>query len=120
VGGTLRADHAGVTPTTRRRLVPWLAYLLTLLSAWPVGEVVARSTPQPEGACSGIGFGCSLYGWDAAGFLLMVVGIPFALVLAVVLAVLSILPERFAPAATAVALVGLAVPWAFLAYAGLS
>ena len=96
--------------------MPWVAYLLTLLSAWPVGAFLARTTPQPVGACSGIGFGCSLYGWDAAGFLLVFLGIPFAVALGLVLAVLSILPERFAPLATGVALAGLAVPWAFLAY----
>jgi len=106
----------GMAAATRKRLVPWVLYLLTLLSAWPVGEILARSAPQPAGACSGIGFGCSLYGWDAAGFVLFVLGIPFAAGLAVVLGVLSFLPERFAPVTTAVALAGLAVPWGFTAY----
>lgn len=86
-------------------------YLLTLLSAWPVGAIVAHASPPPAGACSGIGFGCSLYGWDAAGFLLLYLGIPYALGLALVLALLGLLPPRWRPAQTIVAAGGLAVPW---------
>jgi hypothetical protein len=89
----------------------WGLYLTTLLSAYPLGAIVAAATPQPAGACSGIGFGCSLYGWDAAGFLLAIVGVPYAVGLALVLLVLGLLPTRWRPVQFAVAAFGLAVPW---------
>jgi hypothetical protein len=107
-------------PGPARRYVPWLLYLLTLLSAYPIGAILAAASPQPDGACSGIGFGCTLYGWDAAGFMLMIVGIPYALGLAFVLAVLGFLPWRWRPVQAVVATVGLAVPWAFAALAAAS
>lgn len=100
-------------PTWNGCRAPWALYLLTLASAWPLGAMVAKSMPRPPDAQSGIGFGASLYGWDAAGFLLVVFGIPYATVLAVALALLSLLPERLRFIPTGVALIGLAVPWIF-------
>ena len=96
---------------SRPRTAAWILYLLTLVSALPLAAVVAATNPMPEGACSGIGFGCSLYGWDAAGFALLLLGVPYALGLAAVLGVLSLLPERFAGIVTIVAGLGLAIPW---------
>jgi hypothetical protein len=98
-------------PITRRPWFPWLLYLVTLVSAWPLGAIMAAAYPQPAGSCSGIGFGCSLYGWDLAAFALYVLGIPYAAALALVLGLLALLPDRWAPLQVTVAVVGLAVPW---------
>jgi hypothetical protein len=95
----------------RPRTSAWTLYLLTLVSAIPLAAIVAASNPMPEGGCSGIGFGCSLYGWDAAGFVLLIVGVPYALGLALVLGVLSLVTDRRSTVTTIVATVGLAVPW---------
>ena len=101
------ADHV----TFLRRIpLHWFLYAATLASALPIAAIIARSTPMPEGACSGIGWGCSLYEWDAAGFALMIFGIPYAFVLTFVLFMLSFVGKKAAPI---VASVGLAVPWAF-------
>jgi hypothetical protein len=86
-------------------------YLVTLLSAWPIGAVVADATPQPAGACSGIGFGCSLYGWDAAAFVLLYVGAPYALGLGLLVGLLGLLPPRWRAIQTAAAAGGLVFPW---------
>ena len=99
--------------TWRRPWFPWTISAATIASALPIGALLAAANPMPEGACSGIGFGCSLYGWDAAGFALMIFGIPFAVVLAVVLGVLSIPAIRRPWLASTVAACGLAVPWLF-------
>jgi hypothetical protein len=96
--------------------VPWALYLLTVLSAWPLGAMVAKSMPRPRGATSGIGFGASLNGWDAAGFLLVLLGIPYAAILAIVLALLTLLPQRLQLIPVSVALIGLAVPWIFTVF----
>ncbi|MEN3273851.1 MAG: hypothetical protein V7636_2612 [Actinomycetota bacterium] len=85
-------------------------YLLTLASALPLGALIASANP-PDGGCSGIGFGCSLYGWDAAGFALLFAGVPYAVILAALLGVLCLLPRRCAGVAQVVAALGLAVPW---------
>ena len=95
---------------------PWVVYAATLASLLPVGAILAVTNPMPEGACSGIGFGCSLYGWDAVGFGLIIFGIPFLVVFAVVLGVLS-LPAIRRPAVSAgCAAVGFAIPWLFMLY----
>src|SRR5688572_25856468 len=94
----------------RWRAVPWLLFLGTLLSAWPLGALIAASLPATADGCEGIGFGCSLHGWNAARFVIVVVGIPYALGLAAVLGVLS-WNERWLRVQIAVAMVGLAVPW---------
>ncbi len=97
------------------RRTPWLLYALTLLSAAPLGAVVAWQTPQPPGTCSGIGWGCSLYGWDAAGLMLLIFGMPYALVLGAVLATLARFgSSRLIRLTVAVAALGLAAPWAFV------
>lgn len=102
------ADHGRMT--NRPRSTAWILYLLTLASALPLGAMIASANPA-DGGCSGIGFGCSLYGWDAAGFALLLLGVPYAVVLAAVLGVLSLLPQRYAVLAKVVAGAGLAVPW---------
>lgn len=66
---------------------------------------------MPEGACSGIGFGCSLYGWDAVGVAYLIFGIPFAVMLAVILGVLSLPSIRRPWLTVAVATTGFALPW---------
>ena len=106
----------GVTTATgnARFPAPWLLYVLTLMSAGPLAALVAWQTPQPPGACSGIGWGCSLYGWDAAGFMLLLFGVPYAAVLGTVLAVLGAFGVSNA-LRRAVASVGLATPWVFIA-----
>ena len=93
---------------------PWLVYLATFISLLPIGTVLAVTNPMPEGACSGIGFGCSLYGWDAVAFGMIIFGVPFVTLLAVVLGVLSIPALRRPPLALLVAGLGFAVPWLFL------
>jgi hypothetical protein len=113
VPDTLPATDEGRTAGAHRA-APWVLYLLTLASAYPLGAVITHSLPQPEGSCSGIGFGCSLYGWDAAQFFLLMFGLPYAAVLAIVLGLLGFLPDRWRPAQTVVAAVGLAVPWALV------
>ena len=91
-----------------RRSTPWLLYLATLASGLPFAAALAAANPMPEGACSGIGWGCSLYGWDVAGFALTILGVPFAVVLGLVLGLLSLARP---PVAAVAAAVGLAVPW---------
>lgn len=113
-----RDDHDCVL--SRPRKTAWILYLLTLLSALPLAALLAATTPMPDGACSGIGFGCSLYGWDAAGFTLLFIGVPYVLGLGVLLGLLSLLPERIAVIATVVGGLGLAVPWAVATLAGVS
>ena len=98
----------------RRTWTPWLTYLATLLSAWPLGAIVAASHPLEGDACSGIGFGCSRYGWDLAGFLLMFLGIPYAFGLLIVLVTLSLVGDQGRVVPTVAAVVGLAVPWVFV------
>jgi hypothetical protein len=105
------AVTVGSMASLPRRSAPSALYLLTLLSAFPLGAMVAAAMPQ-SGPCSGIGFGCSLHGWDAAWFLLGLLGMPYAIALAAVLALLSALPERLRAIQTGVAVVGLAIPWA--------
>lgn len=100
--------HSGdMEPTSNR--APVLLYVAMLLSLLVLAAVIAASTPQPDGACSGIGFGCSLYGWDLAGFLLMIVGLPYAVAVGAVLAILGLL--RWWRAATAVAGLACVAPW---------
>ena len=103
----IRADGVDMT-WWHRPSTPWLLYLATLLSGLPLAGAVALANPMPAGACSGIGWGCSLYGWDAAGFLLVIVGIPFAVVLAVVVGLLSLAGRAWAAGAAAL---GLSIPW---------
>jgi hypothetical protein len=81
-----------------------------LASALPLGALIASANPA-DGGCSGIGFGCSLYGWDAAGFALLLLGVPYAVILAALLGVLCVLPRRYAGIVEVVAGLGLAVPW---------
>jgi hypothetical protein len=103
------------TPTASTRLpAPWVLYALTLVSAAPLGALVAWQTPQPPGACSGIGWGCSLYEWDAAGLMLLFFGAPYAVVLGAVLAALAFFNASGALRRT-VASVGFVIPWGFVA-----
>lgn len=103
----------GAVTSPTRRLAPWLLFAATLLSALPLGAIVAASLPASPGDCEGIGFGCSLHGWNAAKFALLVLGIPYALALFVLLSLLSLgRSPGWLIAQTVVALTGLAVPWA--------
>ena len=95
----------------RLGVVTWTLYALTLASALPIAAIIAAASPQPDDACSGIGLGCSLYGYDAASFMLGLVGIPYALVLGVLLAIATVLGPRARPVAVGLAVVGLLVPW---------
>ena len=95
----------------RLGVLTWSLYALTLTSALPIAAIVAAAWPQPDDACSGIGFGCSLYGWDAAGFMLWILGVPYALILGVVLVIATALGPRARPVAVGLAVVGLLVPW---------
>ena len=101
------ADDDHVT-FLRRIPVHWYLYAATLASALPIAAITAGSTPMPEGACSGIGWGCSLYEWDAAGFMLLIFGIPYAMALTTVLFILSFVGKKGAPI---VATIGLVIPW---------
>jgi hypothetical protein len=105
-----------VMTSRSRRLVPWLLFLATLLSALPLGAMIAASAPPVPGECEGIGFGCSLHGWNAAEFALLILGLPYAMVLFVLLAVLSSGDPRSLPAQTFVAVAGLVIPWVFVVW----
>jgi hypothetical protein len=98
---------------TRPRATAWTLYLVTLVSALPIAVIIATTNPMPEGACSGIGWGCSLYGWDLAGITLVIFGVPYAVALAIVLGLMGLLPERHGKASAVVAGIGLAIPWLF-------
>ena len=113
-----QATHADDVPVTFLRRIPlyWFLYLATLASAVPIAAIIAWATPMPEGACSGIGWGCSLYEWDAAGFALVIFGVPYAAALATVLFILSFVGKRAAPV---VGWVGLAIPWMFAVFLAL-
>lgn len=97
---------------------PWIVYLANLVSLGVLAVVIAVANPQPEGACSGIGWGCSLYGWDAAGFALLVLGVPYALVLLAAVALPALLGAG--RVATALAALGLLVPWTVVMWFELS
>lgn len=73
---------------------PWTPYVLMLLSAMPLAALAARANPMPQGSCSGIGFGCSLYGWDLVGLVALVVGVPYVTVLGIAIFLLTRLPRR--------------------------
>ena len=104
-----RADDDPHMTWLRRIPIHWFLYAATLASALPLAAVIAAATPMPEGGCSGIGWGCSLYGWDAAAVMLIIIGVPYALALGILLLILSFVGRAAAPI---VAWVGLAVPWA--------
>ncbi len=104
-----RAASDDVLMAIRRSLVPWIVYAATIASALPLAALIAWATPMPSGACSGIGFGCSLYEWDAAAFMLIFLGVPYAVIVGLVLAVLSL--TKLIRAAEVVAWLGLAIPW---------
>lgn len=56
----------------------WAGVLVIPFAAW---MVALSQTELPEGTCSGMGWGCSLAGWDAVGIALLFIGIPLLLVL---------------------------------------
>lgn len=116
VGPDHRPDDGPVN-VLRRIPLHWLLYVATLASALPVAAVVAWATPMPEGACSGIGWGCSLYEWDAAGFALIIFGVPYAAALATVLFILTFVGKRAAPI---VGWIGFAIPWLFAVFLALA
>ena len=93
---------------------PWLIYAAAMVSLLPIGAVLAVTNPMPEGACSGIGWGCSLYGWDAVALGMVIFGAPYAVLFAIVLGVLTLPAFRHPAVATATAAVGFAVPWVFM------
>ena len=78
---------------------PGRLYVATVALVAVATAVVAISNPRPEGACTGIGWGCSLYGWQHALVGLMFVGLPFLLVsgLAVLFTGMLPAPLRFVP-----------------------
>jgi len=60
----------------------WLPHSIwALLALGPFGAYLAwlSQTALPDGQCSGIGWGCSLAGWDAVGLTLIIFGAPLAL-----------------------------------------
>jgi hypothetical protein len=57
--------------------------VVIVVSAAILSLAIAQVTKADPGDCSGIGFGCSLHGWDAAGFAAIFV-IPAALAILVV------------------------------------
>ena len=114
-----RLTAADDDTVTLIRKVPlhWLLFATTLASALPLAAIIAAATPMPEGACSGIGWGCSLYGWDAAGFALVIFGVPYAVLLAATLVILSFVGRRAAPT---VGWIGLLVPWIVVLFGAVS
>src|SRR5687768_13595643 len=89
---------------------PWVLYLLSLALLPVATAVVAIANPMPEGACSGIGWGCSLYGWDAALFGLVIVGVPFIAICGMLILVSSFLPGRWKVLSKVVGWVAVAGP----------
>ena len=92
------------------RKTPWILYGISLLLLPVVATAVAVANPRPQGACSGIGFGCSLYGWDAALLGLLVLGLPFAVGMGLLLGLTSLLGDRFHFLRVAVACLAIAGP----------
>ena len=78
----------------RRRWVPHTIWALLVLG--PFGAYLAwlSQTTLPDGQCSGIGWGCSLAGWDAVGFTLIILGVPIAVVWLVGHLVIAIVQRR--------------------------
>ena len=108
------SDGRGPSPLASlllRPVTPWVACGLTVLSGLPIGAILAADNPKPAGSCSGIGFGCSLYGWDLARFALLFAGLPYVILLLVMVALTGLLPGRWRIAQVVVALAGLALPW---------
>ncbi len=65
---------------------PWLPHLIWFLAvALPVTWLIigAGQTEQQPGQCSGIGWGCSLSGSDAAAFVAIIVVPPALAILAI-------------------------------------
>lgn len=85
-------------------------YVLMLVSAVPLGAIMAAANPMPPGGCSGLGFGCSLYGWDGVAFVAVLFGAPYVFVLGVALLVLAKVRRR-PDLARVVAWGGLVVFW---------
>ena len=59
----------------RERPSPWphIVWATFVIGVVAVILVAAGQTHMSEGDCSGIGFGCSLYGADVAGFLAIII-----------------------------------------------
>lgn len=58
--------------------VAWAGLIVIPLVFW---MAVLSQSELPPGQCSGIGWGCSLAGWDAVAFALIIIGVPLLFVL---------------------------------------
>jgi len=65
-------------PGTPTRLRPYLVFHGIVVVVATTILVALGSRDRPEGACSGIGFGCQLWGADLAGFAALFI-VPIAL-----------------------------------------
>jgi hypothetical protein len=83
-----------------------VAVALTLLAT----AVVAVENPRPEGACTGIGWGCSLYGWEAALLGLLIFGLPFVFIAGVLVLATSHLPRPWRVLSVVIGWLAVAVP----------
>ena len=101
---------------TRRRWFPWAVFATTLVSAAPLAPLIYLGVPKEGGTanCGGIGFGETPCGWNAVGLTLILLGVPYALLIAVVLGLSELLGGAGTRARSVIALVGLAIPWLFV------
>lgn len=84
--------------------IAWFVFLATLLSALPLGALIAHvSTPERGAAFA--------YGADAATLIIGVVGLPYAVMLGIVLLFASFVPARMGWVPLTLSVIGLALPW---------
>ena len=64
-----------------RRWVAHAVWAGAILVPFLVWMAILSQSELPPGQCSGIGWGCSLAGWDAVGVAAVIVGIPLLVLL---------------------------------------
>jgi len=61
--------------------IPHTAWAGLIVIPFVFWMAVLSQSELPPGQCSGIGWGCSLAGWDAVAFALIIIGVPLLFVL---------------------------------------
>ena len=68
-------------PPRSRMWIPHVAWAGLIVIPFVFWMAVLSQSELPPGQCSGIGWGCSLAGWDAVAFALIIIGVPLLLLL---------------------------------------